>query len=42
MFYIKYATTAITSSTNEFKYNFVANKGSIFYLENCVLNDASS
>ena len=42
MFYIKDATTAITSNTNEFKYNFVANKGSIFYLDNCVLNDASS
>lgn len=42
MFYIKNAGVAITSTTNQFKYNYVANKGGVFYLENSVLIDAGS
>ena len=42
MFYIKDAITPIISHTNEYKFNFVANKGGVFYLENSVLNDVNS
>ena len=39
MFYIKDAANTITSDGNEFYYNYVANKGGVFYLENSFLSD---